>query len=87
LICRMSWGSKGNFELKEAAAPPYATTQRRPRRGPDAIDGGAVNQLLKSLSSGKSARYVLWEPEVGDRLRRPYRGGTRYFITTEASEV
>jgi hypothetical protein len=27
------------------------------------------------LSSGKSARYVLWEPEVGDRLRRPYRGG------------
>jgi hypothetical protein len=36
---------------------------------------GAVNQRLKSLNSGKSARYVLWEPGAGDRLRRP--GGRR----------
>jgi hypothetical protein len=36
---------------------------------------GAVNQRLKSLSSGKSARYVLWEPGAGGRLWRP--GGRR----------
>jgi hypothetical protein len=35
---------------------------------------GAVNQRLKSLSSEKSARYVLWEPGAGDRLRRPGGG-------------
>jgi hypothetical protein len=29
-----------------------------------------VNQLPKS-GCGKAARHVLWEPEAGDRLRRP----------------
>jgi hypothetical protein len=45
---------------------------------------GAVNQRLKSLSSGKSARYVLWEPEVGDRLRRP---GGRWVTGVPTAEV
>jgi hypothetical protein len=41
----------------------------------------------RRVQCGKAARGILWEPDAGDRLRRPIRGGANATLLPKSNHL